>query len=334
MIHLDLFSGIGGFALASKWAGFETIAFCEIDPFCRKVLKKNWPDVPIFEDIRRLHADDIPRQPTLLTGGYPCQPFSVAGKRRGKNDDRHLWPEIARLLRELAAEGRQPTWCLFENVAGHVNMGLDEVLVDLETQAYTCWPLIIPACAVNAPHRRDRVWVVANASCQLHDGSRKSRTPWRDEFANGSAIAHSDCPKFQEAWPEQQTTGTEQYGKLDRIIANNDKQHGDLSRFCAGEVSQQQKTRIRQNIDAHSNCAGCKKCNISSKPDKKRLNSMGNNEEKWKSCEWATVSPVCRTDDGLPTELDRNKRLKALGNAIVPQVAYEIIKAIKKEVTA
>jgi DNA (cytosine-5)-methyltransferase 1 len=166
---LDLFSGIGGFSLGlERTGGFRTVAFCEIEPFPRKVLAKHWPDVPIFEDVRKLHAEDLPEPVDVICGGYPCQPFSIAGKRKGAEDDRHLWPEIARLLRELDAIRRKPAWCLFENVTGHVNLGLNQVLADLESQNYTAWPLIIPACAVGANHRRDRLWILANSNSDEH----------------------------------------------------------------------------------------------------------------------------------------------------------------------
>ena len=156
---LDLFSGIGGFSLGLEWAGpFRTVAFCEQDKFCQKVLAKHWPDVPCHDDIRTLKGSDV-GPVELICGGYPCQPFSHAGKREGTDDDRHLWPEMYRLVAAV-----RPRWVIAENVAGHVNMGLDSVLSDLEGEGYTCWPLIIPACAVDAPHRRDRVWIVANAA--------------------------------------------------------------------------------------------------------------------------------------------------------------------------
>ena len=154
--HLDLFSGIGGFALAARWVGWETVGFCEIDPYCQKVLRKHWPDIPIYEDIRELDGRTVGHV-DIITGGYPCQPFSVAGKQRGEADDRHLWPEFARLIREI-----RPRWVVGENVAGHISMGLDNVLADLEGFGYTWEAFVIPACAVNAPHKRDRVWVVAN----------------------------------------------------------------------------------------------------------------------------------------------------------------------------
>jgi DNA (cytosine-5)-methyltransferase 1 len=154
---LDLFSGIGGFSLGLERAGMRTVAFCEIEPYCRAVLRKHWPDVPIFEDVRNLRAEYV-GPVDVICGGYPCQPFSVAGKRAGQADDRHLWPEFARLVREL-----RPSWVLAENVVGHISLGLDEVLSDLESLGYSSRPFVIPACAVGADHRRDRLWIVAHA---------------------------------------------------------------------------------------------------------------------------------------------------------------------------
>jgi len=163
MTHLDLFSGIGGFALAGRntWGpDHKVVAFCEIDKYCQRVLKKHWPDVPIFSDIRELdgkaYTDD-----DLLTGGFPCQPFSVAGQQRGKDDDRYLWPEMLRIISEA-----RPRWIIGENVPGIVGLGLDTVLSDLESQGYEAQTFVIPACAKDAPHRRDRVWVTAHSDSQ------------------------------------------------------------------------------------------------------------------------------------------------------------------------
>lgn len=154
---LDLFSGIGGFSLGLERAGMQTVAFCEIEPFCRAVLKKHWPDVPQYEDIRMLKGEQV-GPVDLVCGGYPCQPFSTAGERRGAEDDRHLWPEMRRLVEEL-----RPAWVLGENVAGHITLGLDQVLSDLDALGYATRAFVIPAVAVDAPHRRDRVWIVAHA---------------------------------------------------------------------------------------------------------------------------------------------------------------------------
>ena len=160
---LDLFSGIGGFSLGLERAGFATTAFCEIDPFCRRVLVRHWPGTPIYHDInqlteRTLRHDHLPSI-DLICGGYPCQPFSVAGRQRGERDPRHLWPQMHRLIREL-----RPRWVICENVRGHIELGLDTVLDELEALGYTAWTFVVPACAVGANHRRDRVWVVAHAA--------------------------------------------------------------------------------------------------------------------------------------------------------------------------
>lgn len=148
MKHLDLFSGIGGFALAARNVGWQTVAFCEPDEFCQAVLRKHWPGVPIHPDVRELKADAV-GPVDIITGGYPCQPFSLAGKRAGADDDRHLWPAMHRIVEAL-----RPTWVLGENVAGHISMGLDDVLSDLERSGYACRTFAIPAVAVDARHRR------------------------------------------------------------------------------------------------------------------------------------------------------------------------------------
>lgn len=169
MRMLSLFAGIGGIDLAAQWAGIETVAFCEIDPFCQKVLKKHWPDVPIFSDIRELSKEVLDREGItgidIVAGGYPCQPYSVAGKRKGKEDDRHLWPEMLRVIRET-----RPTWVVGENVAGHVSLGLDDVLANMDALEYTSQAFLIPACSVGAFHKRDRVIVVSNSDGERMEG--------------------------------------------------------------------------------------------------------------------------------------------------------------------
>ena len=158
MKHLDLFSGIGGFALAAKWAGIETVAFCEIDDFACKVLNKNFPNVPIHRDIRELDGG-LYAGIDIITGGYPCQPFSYCGKRAGENDERHLWPEMFRIIKQA-----RPRYVVSENVTGHITMGLDSVLDDLESEGYSAWPFVIPACGKDSPQLRNRVWIVAYAN--------------------------------------------------------------------------------------------------------------------------------------------------------------------------
>ena len=157
MRFLDLCAGIGGFSLGLEMAGMKCAGQVEIDDYCNRILEKHWPHVPRWGDIKIVNPAALPAV-ELICGGYPCQPFSCAGKRRGEEDDRHLWPYIEPIVAEL-----RPAWCLFENVNGHVTLGLDAVLSDLAALGYTCWPLVIPACAVDAPHRRDRIWLVAHA---------------------------------------------------------------------------------------------------------------------------------------------------------------------------
>jgi DNA (cytosine-5)-methyltransferase 1 len=168
--HLDLFSGIGGFALAAKWNGYRTVGFCDNEPYAQAVLKKHWPEVPCHKDIREVRGE-LYAGVTLLTGGFPCQPFSVAGKQRGKDDNRYLWPEMLRVIQEA-----KPAWIIGENVAGIVNLALDRIHTDLETQDYEVESFIIPACAVNAPHKRDRVWIVANSKRKRLEGHT-----WNDD---------------------------------------------------------------------------------------------------------------------------------------------------------
>lgn len=173
MTHLSLFTGIGGLDLAAEWAGIETVGQCEWADYPTKVLEKHWPDVPRWRDIRSLTKESFHERTGLRTvdvisGGFPCQPFSVAGKRRGSEDDRYLWPEMLRVIEEL-----RPRWVVGENVAGIVNMALDTVLSDLEAKGYTAGAFIIPACAVGAPHRRDRIAIVANAGSIGYKGTKR-----------------------------------------------------------------------------------------------------------------------------------------------------------------
>ena len=159
---LDLFSGIGGFARGFEATGsIETTCFVEQDPYCQAVLRHHWPDVPILGDIRDVKGCELPIQPDVICGGFPCQPFSQAGKQLAQDDPRHLWPEMFRLIREC-----RPAWVCGENVAGLIKLGLDEVLSDLEGEGYATRTFNLPACAVGAPHIRQRLWIIAHADSQ------------------------------------------------------------------------------------------------------------------------------------------------------------------------
>ena len=160
---LDLFAGIGGFALGLEATGFfRTTCFVENEPYCQAVLQYHWPEVPVLGDIKNVQRSDLPDpNPDVIVGGFPCQPFSHAGKQRAQDDPRHLWPEMFRLIREC-----RPTWVIGENVAGIIKLGLDEVLSDLESEGYATRTFNIPACAVGAPHIRQRLWIIAHADSQ------------------------------------------------------------------------------------------------------------------------------------------------------------------------
>jgi DNA (cytosine-5)-methyltransferase 1 len=164
LTHFSLFTGIGGLDLAAEWAGFKTVGQCEWAEYPTKVLEKHWPGVPRWRDIRSVTAEDFYKRTglrtvTVISGGFPCQPFSLNGERKGEDDDRFLWPEMCRVISEF-----KPTWVLGENVLGIVSMALDQVLSDLENLDYSTQAFVIPACAVGAPHRRDRTFIVANSN--------------------------------------------------------------------------------------------------------------------------------------------------------------------------
>lgn len=274
---LDLFSGIGGFSLGlEKTGGFETVAFCEIDPFCQKVLKKHWPDVPCYEDVRTMDAIGLGRI-DLITGGYPCQPFSTAGNRKGDQDDRHLWPAMFDIIKCA-----RPTWVIGENVAGHVSMGLDQVLSDLEGEGYACRPYIIPACAVDALHRRDRIWIVAHADTHIHAGALANR---------------------------------KNQGKTTR----SQKKHQ-----CEGKTQDREwiwpESSASNKAMAKSNSFGCLQMeppNAGRKAAKKTAGQVSHCRSSRGSTGWLPEPHVGRVVDGIPGRVDR---LKALGNAVVPQI--------------
>ena len=197
--HLSLFSGIGGLDLAAEMAGFQTIGQCEWVDYPTKVLEKHWPDVPRWRDIRTLTGESFiektgRRTVDVISGGFPCQPFSVAGKRRGKEDDRYLWPEMLRVISEL-----RPAWIVGENVAGIINLALDQVYVDLEGIGYAVQTFIIPACAVGAPHRRDRCAIVAwdsNSGIKRENGTIQE---WAGAKSSGvcADVSHAESSELQ-----------------------------------------------------------------------------------------------------------------------------------------
>lgn len=262
MTHLDLFSGIGGFSLAADrvWPGIEHV-FCEIDPFCQAILKKHWPNATIYGDIRTLtnagsqkphrlpglkrKKVSAPRKPYILTGGFPCQPFSHAGKRKGTDDERHLWPEMRRVIQEFS-----PHYVVAENVRGLLSIEggvvFEQVCLDLEALGYEVQPFVIPACAVNAPHRRDRIWFVArNTQHDGRDGSQdresrdeggernaerphEIRQPTRPALSRGYA-PHLQCDGY-EGLQERSSEG--ERGGLERCTTWDEPWPAVAARLC------------------------------------------------------------------------------------------------------
>ncbi len=299
---LDLFSGIGGFSLGLQRAGMKTVAFCEIDPWCRAVLSKHWPNVPCFDDIRYLTYERLRREQLtdidVICGGYPCQPFSVAGKRMGAEDDRHLWPEYFRLIQAL-----RPTWVIGENVGGHINMGLDAVLSDLEGAGYSVRAFVIPAVAVDAKHRRDRVWIVAHSLRSIGSAkSWKQQSEWPKVINTSCAgdVVDTGYPRVRERG--QLADACEESSDSGRILSDGTQgscqQEGEVLADTDGAFMEGNKCAVGSNEE--------------------RANYI---KHRW----WEPEPAVGRVANGIPHRVDR---LKGLGNAVVPQIPEIIGRAI------
>lgn len=312
--HASLFSGIGGFDLAAEWAGWTNMFNCEIDPFCHRVLKYHFPNAVQYGNIKTTDFAIWRGRIDVLTGGFPCQPFSVAGKRKGTDDDRYLWPEMLRAIREI-----RPRWVVGENVRGFVNwsegMVLDTVFTDLEALGYEVQPFVLPACAVGAPHRRDRVWIVAHRADAGAEGLRERQ----------------ELPDRHPAAADAESDGCGRQGCGNGCESD---EHGVFSRKLKGRT-------LRGAADGHS-CvpyvADATRLGLSI-PRQARHGRPGFANERtipdWKR--FPTQPPVRGGDDGLPAELDgisfpkwRMQSIKAYGNAIVPQVFLQIARTINE----
>ena len=377
-LHLDLFSGIGGFAIAAQACGYTTIGFCERELYAQQILKKRFGAVLAEADERRseqrntekrglskpharnprLHPDIFTLHGAdyagvdLLTGGFPCQPFSVAGKRLGKADDRAIWPEMLRVIREA-----KPTWIIGENVAGIVTMELDNILSDLEGIGYAAWPLVIPACAVDARHRRDRVWIVAHAAQRKDDGRK------------GGDLASSErCREGQHA---AANAGGEDVAYAGSAGLEGLSGHGDNGNKSGRDDEEQDRPACPRRLlpggwrevvfaaecdpegDGLCPCGfdysdGCSQPG----PTQDGYEYTERDGVLYGRPEGQLEPAICGMADGLPEGLDggarfcqwpeedpgtarvttgmkhRAHRLKGLGNSIVPKVAEEIIRAI------
>jgi len=393
MKHGSLFSGIGGFDLAAEWMGWENIFHCEWNEFGQKVLKHYWPKSISYGDITKTDFTIYRGRIDILTGGFPCQPYSTAGKRRGKADDRHLWPEMLRAIREI-----QPRWIVGENVRGLTNwnggMVFDEVQADLETEGYEVLPFLLPACAVNAPHRRDRIWFVAHSKsdnnqrdagtiCRSNEQQTQERQEKRlSEFGGASNVTTPDpagnghrrggfgedrSAQGESVGEENQRQrlrpddrGIGKPGDVANPTSDKDNRNGWSGQKRAAFFTEPSGTdeqgavadptgintgraggpeeldNTRRETSEHEQ-SGCKLRNrpatiseSGATPDPAGIRHPG-----WEN--FPTQPPVRCGNDGISAELvgitfpkHRNESIKAYGNAVVPQVVYQIFKAVQQ----
>ena len=307
MNHGSLFSGIGGFDLAAEWMGWENKFHCDTNPFSRKLCSFYWPKAESYDNIKTTDFRIWRGKIDVLSGGFPCQPFSHAGKRMGKEDDRHLWPYMLQAIKDI-----RPKYVVGENVRGLLNWSdglvLEEVYADLEGEGYEVETIILPAVGINAPHKRDRVWIVAkDTSC---DGriQRELIEEGTEVRELGNAGSRSSNGVHLQ---ERDSSNTEQL----RL------EHGSETWDVFGSVSETQGQE-RKSPDE-------------SKTDDDVYTEQGGPSETW-DC-FPIKSPLCSGDDGLPLELDglafpkwRKESIMGYGNAIVPQLAYRIFATINE----
>lgn len=317
MKHLGLFSGIGGFELAAKWMNWETSAWCEIDEFCRQVLGYYFPYADKLSDITKEKFKKYANKIDIITGGFPCQPYSLSGARQGTEDPRHLWPQMLRCVRVV-----RPAWVIGENVYGLLSWSgglvFEQVQADLEAEGYEVQPYILPACSVNAPHQRDRIWFVAYARHLDRSISKQQRTKRQahidsDRKVNSGITTHPE----KLAW---RTWGTDSTGQKHTETLRRDF-------FINAERPCEIITATDSNV-------------LRRQYKSDRIRESGFTNERGKSYDWSdfpTQSPVCSGDDGLSLGLDgitfsswRRKSIKGYGNAVVPQEVYRIYQAVEE----
>lgn len=402
LTHLSLFSGIGGLDLAAEWAGIKTVGQCEWADYPTKVLEKHWPDIPRWRDIRTLTGESFYERTGLSTvdvisGGFPCQPFSIAGKRRGKEDDRFLWPEMVRVIKEI-----RPTWIIGENVAGIVRMELENILFELEACGYATRTFLVPACAVGARHRRYRVAIVGHAehdglpSAEIAGSTEKAGRGKQEREEKASKLKGASERRNSEdvAYAESKHKGGLQVGEKEEKpgfgSGGKDVAYANSKRLQKERAEQQTAGAARKSEDVqHTDGTGRAEQHAAKKPDKtgitgggyyegnvsntdnrgrdvrrdrelqtaektgRKRDDNGRGKEKHEPRERRETEPgLGGMADGVPDRMDKDRlingywdeepgipritegvkdrvgRLKALGNAVVPQQFYPFFKAI------
>lgn len=324
MKHGSLFSGIGGFDLAAEWMGWKNVFHCEWNEFGRTILKYYWPNAISYEDITK--TDFTPHRGTIdiLTGGFPCQPYSHAGKRLGKEDERHLWPEMLRAVREV-----EPTYVVGENVSGLVNWNgglvFNEVQDELEAEGYQVQPVLLPAASVGAPHKRERVWFVAYSPSY-----RRARQGQISKAQN----------RQEKSAEVRQLAGRPEGLCQRRASANTESQR----RRRLSDQSEEKRPQDSNELLGKSCGVPDERCTTANASEQRfrgesnrfreaRFSYKEGEEYDWE--DFPTQSPICDGDDGLSAQLDaitfskwRKESIKGGGNAIVPQVAIQLFKTI------
>ena len=371
--HASLFSGIGGAEIAASWMGWDNVFHCEIHEFPRRVLEYWYPNSKIYEDITKTDFTEWRGKIDVLTGGFPCQPFSLAGQRRGADDDRYLWPETLRAIREI-----QPTWFVGENVAGLLTMvqpgeeiavertddifekniiyrkkqrfTLDEICEGLECEGYAVQPFVVPACAVGAPHRRDRIWIVARriqdpVAHSADAGSETMQCKRKYGVYAAGLAADAVCAgrqKYHAASEPVKAVLADRHGDTERPAPHPDGDGHTPRKACSGaegsrrrDIPQPGERRDEAERPADdTECEGLERCaRTGLQGGENGLADAGLPSDRW--ADFPTQSPVCSRHDGVSLGLAgitfprwRSEAVKALGNAWVPQVAYEIFRAI------
>ena len=391
MTHASLFSGIGGFDLAAQWCGWTNVFQCEIDPFCQRILKYHFKEAKLYGDIKKTDFTMYRGTVDVLSAGFPCQPFSTAGRRRGAGDDRYLWPEVIRVIREV-----RPAWFVGENVAGITSMVqpgsevevesskalfgedyrttvrrqqyvVESICGDIEQAGYSVVPVVIPACAVGAPHRRDRVFFIAHRADAGIEGVQRGRENGVYESATSAHADGNDSGRYGHG--ETEGTNGEIEGKRtvsgngqpvdfggEGTVAHANQLNGDIPGFCTSEIPQFEASGVLNNTLTHANsgvlewrmqngkknrteslcCPNVTHAAVCGRLQDNENEPAGQPEQNihdWRN--FPTQSPICRRNDGFPGGLAgitfprwRRESIQAFGNAIVPQVAYEIFKKI------